>query len=449
MLKQRSSRKPEMTARENLKWLFILRNLMLSGEAFIILLSTYGLGIALPEEPLWLIITAIAAVNLYTWLRLQNNAPITELELFSQLALDVFAIASFLYLTGGATNPIIWIFLLPLILTAIILPQEYTWYMVILTTTLYTLLIAYHRPLPAIEPLFVPPEGVLHHVSSNDQKFNLHIFGMWCGFVLSAILVAYFVVEQAKAIREGERKLSKAREEQLRNERVIALGTLAASAAHDMGTPLATIAILAHDALHSYPEHRLPDLHKKLLIMEKQINRCKQALSVMSASAGELRAESGQVMGLIEYIDEVLNQWRTQKPETKLNLFVNPGGPGGAKIVADRTLTLGLINILNNAAEASPKRRGVDFHLNWDENKAYIQVRDYGSGISPEIAALAGKEPVSTKESGLGVGLFLAFSTVQRLGGKISIYNKDDGGACTDISLPLLKNGYHDEQPGN
>jgi len=170
---------------------------------------------------------------------------------------------------------------------------------------------------------------------------------------------------------------------------------------------------------------------------------------VMSASAGELRAESGQAMKLTEYIDEVLNQWRTQKPETKLNLFVNPGVLETAKIVADRTLTLGLINILNNAAEASPTQRGVDFHLSWDKDNAHIQVRDYGSGINPEIAALAGKEPVSTKESGLGVGLFLAFSTVQRLGGKIRIYNKDDGGACTDISLPLLKNGYSDEQPGN
>lgn len=449
MLKQATA-KPKITARENLKWLFILRNLMISGEAVIILLSVYGLKIGLPEEPIWLVITAIAAVNLYTWIRLQNETPITELELFSQLTLDVFGIASLLYLTGGATNPIIWIFLLPLILTAIILPQEYTWYMVILTTALYTLLIAYHRPLPAIEPYPTPHEGMYYNIAERDEHyFNLHIFGMWFGFVLSAALVAYFVVELAKTIQEGERKLSEARENELRNERVIALGTLAASAAHDMGTPLGTIAILTHDALQSYPEHRFPDLHKKLYIMEKQVNRCKQALSLMSASAGELRAESGQIMDLTEYIDEVLNQWRAQKPGIKLNLFIDLQSTLSPRIVADRTLTLGLINILNNAAEISPKERGIDFHMTWNEYEMNIRVRDYGHGLSPEIAALAGKEPVTTKETGLGVGLFLTFSTIRRLGGKIDIYNMDDGGACTEITLPLLTSRNHDDDTGN
>jgi len=430
--------KSDISARENLNWLFILRNLMLIAESLLILMSEYVLGVSLPLDGLWLAIVAIGAVNAFTWLRLNSDAPVTELEIFAQLSLDVIGITLLLYLTGGATNPIIWIFLLPLILTAIILPHDYTWYMVILTTSMYTFLIGFHIPLPAIEPSFDPHQLAQKVPLQTDMYyFNLHMFGMWFGFVFSAGLVAYFVVELSKTLKERERKLAEAREMALRDERAIALGTLAASAAHDMSTPLGTIAILAHELRMDYPEHRLPELHQKLQIIEDQIERCKKALSVMSSSAGKLRAESGQVMQLVDYLDEVINQWRAQQPGIKLNLFIAVGGPP-AQILADHSMTHALVNIMNNAAEASPPDKGVDFHASWNEQQVMIKIRDYGRGIAPEIAKIVGKTPVSTKQQGLGVGLFLTFTTIKRLGGKIKIFNKEDGGACVELTLPLL-----------
>jgi two-component system sensor histidine kinase RegB len=432
--------KSEISARDNLKWLFILRNLMIACEAFIILLCVYGLQIPLPQDSLWLTVIAIGAANVYTWLRLQTDSPVSEQEIFAQLTLDVFGIAVLLYLTGGATNPIIWIFLLPVILTGIILPHDYTWYMVILTTSLYTALIAFHAPLPSIEPNIVDTD-MHHHLQALSEKhyLNLHIFGMWFGFVLSAGIVAYFVVELSNTLRERERNLADARAEQLRNERVVALGTLAASAAHDMGTPLGTIAIILHELQQTLPEHRFPDLVEKMRIMQNQIDRCKAALSLMSASAGELRAESGQLMAIGDYMDSVLNQWRAQKPDIKLDIRLEPQQPfTSARIVADKTLTHSLINILNNAAEVSPKDQGIEFHICWNETHANIKIRDFGPGLRQDIIEMAGKEPISTKKHGLGVGLFLTYATINRLGGKINIYNMADGGACIDITLPLL-----------
>lgn len=429
--------KSEISARENLNWLFILRNLLLLAGSLLILMSEYVLQVSLPLDGLWLAIIAIGAVNGFTWLRLNSDVPVTELEIFAQLSLDVIGITLLLYLTGGATNPIIWIFLLPLILTAIILPQDYTWYMVILTTTMYTYLIGFHIPLPAIEPSFDPHDLARKIPLQTDMYyFNLHMFGMWFGFVFSAGLVAYFVVELSKTLRERERKLAEARGMALRDERAIALGTLAASAAHEMSTPLGTIAILAHELRRDYPEHRLPELHQKLGIIEEQIERCKKALSVMSSSAGKQRAESGQAMPLVDYLDEVINQWRAQQPGIKLN-FIVAGGPP-AQILAEHSLTHALINILNNAAEASPPDKGVDFHASWDEQQATIKIRDYGPGIDLEIAKIIGKAPVSTKPQGLGVGLFLTFTTIKRLGGKIKIFNVEEGGACVEFMLPLL-----------
>jgi two-component system, sensor histidine kinase RegB len=441
--------KSELSARQNLRWLFILRNMMVLSESLLIFLSVYILNIRLPEQQLWLVVAAIVAVNIYTSMRLDTEEPVTQMEIFSQLSMDVLGIAGLLYLTGGASNPIIWVFLLPVIITAIMLPQSYAWYMVVLTTSMYTVLVAYNVPLPSIEP-HAPVAEMMHpgmssyqmlkqaHILSDKHYFNLHMFGMWFGFVFSAGLVAFFVVALAKALKIQERNLAEARENALRDERVVALGTLAASAAHDMGTPLGIIAIVAHELAQEYPEHSHPDLYQKANIMLQQINRCKETLSVMSASAGEMRAESGSSMLLTDYIDNVIMQWRTHKPSAKLNFFIEPTVSMEAKIIAERTLTHSIINILNNAAEATKPELGIEFYADWDLEQLTLKIRDFGPGLPPELIEFAGKQPVVSKKRGLGVGLFLTYSTISRLGGKIRFYNRASGGACVKITLPLL-----------
>jgi two-component system sensor histidine kinase RegB len=162
-----------------------------------------------------------------------------------------------------------------------------------------------------------------------------------------------------------------------------------------------------------------------------------------------MRAESGSAMLLSDYIDEVISQWRIHKPSAKLSLFINPEVEMQAKIVAELTLTHSIINILNNAAEASPPDKGIEFHLSWDLDSVMIKIMDYGPGLPPELIDFAGKQPVISKKCGLGVGLFLAFSTINRLGGKINLYNIDSGGACAEITLPLLNTERNDDSPGN
>lgn len=442
--------KSEFNPRQNLSWLFILRNMLILAASVLIIISVYGLNINLPEEQLWLVVVSIISVNIYTSMRLQTGDPVSELEIFSQLTIDVLAIAAFMYLTGGASNPIIWVFLLPLIVTAIMLPQSYAWYMVILTTSMYTILIAYNIPLPSIEP-HIPDPARLHpdmahysmlmsaYATGDRHYYDLHMFGMWFGFVFSAALVAFFVVELAKTLKIQERSLAIARENALRDERVISLGTLAASAAHDMGTPLGTIAIVSHELRQEFPLHRFPDLHEKIDIIEQQLDRCKKALSVMSASAGEIRAESGRVMRVTSYIDDILNLWRTQKSTVKLNFFLDSDNVDEAEIIAERTLTHALINILNNASDASgDNRKGIELHVAWDLQWLRLKIRDHGPGFPPEMVESAGRQPLISRKKGLGVGLFLTYSTIRRLGGTIQLYNAEPHGACVEIALPLL-----------
>jgi two-component system sensor histidine kinase RegB len=289
--------------------------------------------------------------------------------------------------------------------------------------------------LPDIQPMTL--HGDLAHrmpMVVESHGLELHVFGMWFGFVFSAVLVAYFVVEMANTLRERERHLAEIREQTLRNERVVALGTLAAGAAHEMGTPLGTMAILIREIESECDCADNEDLRDKMKILREQVVRCKKALSVMSATAGEIRAEAGHVMPLVGYLDDIVESWRRQRLNTKLDY--QKSGPLPACILAEQTLTHALVNILNNAADVSPQ--GIELIVRWDRRRATLRIMDHGPGIAPTVSERLGKAPVSTKEQGLGVGLFLAFATIERLGGRIEMAPRPEGGTCTTLVLPLV-----------
>lgn len=427
----------DATCRAHLRWLYLLRNLMIGGVVLLLMISVYGLDIPIHPPPLLGTVCVFGASNWLTRLRLHSDFPVTEFELLLQLAWDILIISVLLYFTGGATNPIAWFFLLPLIIAATVLPQSFTWYLVVFASACYTVLIGHHEPLPAIQPA-IGPEMMPSKVQAimEHNHLELHTFGMWFGFVFSAGLVAYFVVEMANTLRERDRKLALAREHALRNEQLISLGTLAAGAAHEMGTPLGTMAILLKEMEHEQGGSGNPDLRDKLKILRDQVDRCKRALSVMSASAGQARAESGRKMKIDGYLDEVLTQWRNQRPETTLEFDVKGVEPPPC-IIAERTLTHALINILNNAAEVSPKYVG--FRARWSANRLTLDISDHGPGIREDLFTVLGKRPVTTKKQGLGVGLFLAHATIERMDGQIEILSRrPDTGACIRIQLPLM-----------
>ena len=252
---------------------------------------------------------------------------------------------------------------------------------------------------------------------------------------MSAGFVAVIIVGMAHNLRERDRKLAESREQALQNERLVALGTLATGAAHELGTPLGTMAILTADLEQEYTDSADRDLHRKLGILRGQINRCKETLSVISASAGAGRAESGHRMTVNDYLDEVIAEWQRQRPDAIINVTIN-NPVVTANILAERTLTQALINILNNAADASPD--DISFQASWASEILTMEVSDRGPGLNAEIHDQLGKMPVTTKDEGLGVGLYLAQATIQRLGGKLSISNREAGGTTLHITLPLL-----------
>jgi two-component system sensor histidine kinase RegB len=324
-----------------------------------------------------------------------------------------------LYLSGGSTNPFVSLYLLPLTIAAAALPTRYAWSMAGLTVTCYTLLLFFFLPL-----------GDDHSMHSN--AFNLHILGMWITFLVSAVLIASFVTTMSASIHARDRELAAARERALRDEQVLALGTFAAGAAHELGTPLATIAVLSREMEN---DHRaVPGLGQDLQLLRAQVDNCKRIITGLTTAAGQARAEHASRQNVQALLDGVLEKWTLLRPQVKL--IANWQGIGAVPdIIGGETISQTLINILNNAADASPQE--VEIEASWSTDTLTIEVRDRGPGITREISVQAGRRPVSTKSEGRGIGLFLANATVDRLGGSVALFNRDDGGGCTRVTIPL------------
>lgn len=409
----------DQTASRNLRRLFALRSLMIGAYLLGWAGAVWLLGIRIPVVPMGGVIALLGGVNAWTWWRARRRQAIADWEFFAQLSIDTLGLGAVLYLSGGATNPFAWLFLLPLIIAATVLPRYMVWAMAALAIACYSFLM-FH---------FVPfGDGHIHH----DQNFSQHVFGMWFGFIMSALLVAWFVTGMASNLRRRDRLLAQAREQRLRDEQLVALGTLATGAAHELGTPLATMAVLTRELERTDVDD---PTRRKLHILRDQIARCKQALSVISASAGESRAEGGGLARVPVFLEEILAEWRRQRLEARIRVEIEPG-PDASRILDEYTLHQSLINLLNNAADVSHEE--LILKAGWDDRCLVLEILDRGPGLHPAAVAGLSHPRASDKEYGMGLGLFLTHATLQRLGGEITLFEREGGGTCIRIQLPLV-----------
>ncbi len=407
----------------NLRRLLILRSMVILGWVVAVGVAHLLLRLEIPLWPLLAVIALWLVCNGYGWRRLGQCREVTEGEFLVQILLDVVMLAALLFLTGGASNPFTLLLLLPLTVAAAVLPARYSWLVAAITVFCYSMLLLFYTP-------FHLATGV------TQDGFGVHVVGMWVGFVLSALLIAAFVVKMGATLRERDRVLAAAREQALRDERVVALGALAAGAAHELATPLGTIAMLAREL----EEECITDAEarERLQMLQSQVARCKQTLAGLSASAGQSQAEAGYQLALGRYLEQVLEQWQAMRPSAQITHHWQ--GPQAAPlIVAEQTLTQALISILNNAADASPQ--AVEVSATWDARQLSLDICDRGGGMAPVVTAAAGKVPFTTKGegNGLGLGLYLAYGVISRLDGEVRLYNRCHGGACVHVELPLAK----------
>ncbi|MDO8465751.1 MAG: ATP-binding protein [Gallionella sp.] len=402
-----------------LRRLVALRSMAVTAQLLTLAAVWKILELELDWQPMLLAIAALAAINLYSWLRLRSGRPVPNMELFGQLCVDVLALSILLYYSGGSTNPFVSLYLLPLVIAAATLPGRYTWSMAALTSTCYSVLMFFYIPLPH------------NHQHDSDSAFNAHVVGMWLGFVFSTVVVAYFVVKMAQAVRSRDEMLVRVREEILRNERIVALGTQAAGAAHELGTPLSTMAVVIGELQHDAAAQ--PGWRDALVILNEQVRGCKRILDKMLANAQVSNATSLKPADRL--MAEVLDEWQLLRP---ISYQYHSDGAQPAPLVnVDGTLRAALMNLLNNAADAAPQ--SIEIHTRWDADNFTLEIHDYGKGLSEEAGLKAGSAFFTTKAEGHGLGLFLANATIERMGGSVRLFNREQGGATTEIILPIHK----------
>lgn len=412
----------------NLKSLFVFRSAVLGSELIAIAMAVYWLDVVLPVQSMLSVIAIYAIFHLMVWLELRKGASVSANKFFLHLVIDVLALAALLYFAGGSSNPFVSLFLLPLVIVAATLPRRYVWAMAAVTLICYTLLMVINVPMTQ--------EMTGHGHMGHDQSsnFGLHVLGMWFSFLLGVGLILFFVASMAEALRQRDKKLAEAREKNLRDEHMVALGTLAAGAAHELGTPLGTMAVLTKEMEQEYSQQ--PDLVEKIEILRSQVDRCKTTLGQISASTGQLKAESGRSEDVKLYLQQCLTRWREIHPDTYLSVSLNGNDPA-PKIVVDEILNQAIINILTNASDASPDR--IELNANWSKDELLLEVRDFGEGLGKTALETLGKPFFTTKKDGHGLGFYLAQEVVRRLEGEVRVTNHKDGGACVVIRLPLNK----------
>jgi two-component system sensor histidine kinase RegB len=409
---------------DSLRRLIGLRYVIAALLAASVLSIRFFVGMPVPLEPLCIGLIVLLLVNGSMHWHLSTRQPVSEAALFANFGAEVLALSIVLYFLGGSTSPFVSLYLLPLTVAANLLTRPHTWALTVLTAVCYTVLLIWYVP-------FEPQE---QHSDEHGTHFGFHVLGMWAIFIVCAGLVAHYVSLLAQSLRERDRQLAHAREEALRNERIVALGTLGAGAAHELGTPLATMSVLAEDMARRHREDA--ELAGDVADLQNEIAQCKRILSALTETAGSMRGEGGSALPADEFLERTVDRWQLMRPATRATLRWSSSS-AAPQVVADRTLEQALLSLLNNAADASPD--GFEVVGRVEGSNVVIDILDRGPGLTPEVQARAGELFFSTKaEEGMGIGLFLANATIERFGGSVRLFNRTGGGACTSITLPFL-----------
>jgi two-component system sensor histidine kinase RegB len=365
-------------------------------------------------------IAIYAAAALFTAIRLRAKRQASDQEFFFHLLLDVALLTLLLGLTGGPANPFVSLYLLPLVVAAATLPARFAWSTAAISAACYAALFV------------VAPRASPHH----GDPFAIHVAGMWFNFLLSAAIISFFVVRLTQDLQRRDAAIAAQKEQALRSERIVALGALAAGAAHELGTPLSTMATLLKDM----ERDRQGDsqLARELATLRRQVSDCKQTITRMVAAAGEARAEGGAYRPIDAFLIETLERWRLMRPAVQFSERLDGLQPA-PRILAEQTLAQAIVTLLNNAADASPD--AVELDARWDAQALVLEIRDRGTGLSSEAQARAGEAFFSTKAKGFGLGLFLARAVADRLGGTLTLRDRATGGATTCLTLPLASLG--------
>jgi len=421
----------EDTGYSNMQQLIQLRWIAVIGQITTMATVTVGFGVALPLPAMLGVLSCLIAFNMFSQERWQDPRPVDNRQLFLALLVDVFSLTLQLYLSGGLTNPFVFLYLLQIILSAVLLPAWSTWTIVGIVSLCLVIMGAFAKPL-AIP--FDYERGLA----------SLYIQGILISVAVNAALLVIFLVRINRNQRAGDAQLADLRQRAAEEEHIVRMGLLASGAAHELGTPLATLAVIVGDWSHMPEFSKNPELLAEIGEMQTQLKRCKAIVSGILLSAGEARGESSVKTTIKVFLDQLAEEWRAIRT---IQTFVYENRiEHDVAVVSDSALKQMIWNVLDNALEASPHWLRLEATLEGDA--LALVVTDDGAGFAPGMLEQFGKPYQSTKgRVGGGLGLFLVVNVARTLGGSVSPSNRAQGGAMVRLNLPLSSIALEPEIP--
>jgi two-component system sensor histidine kinase RegB len=398
--------------------LVLIRWVAVIGQAVTVLVVHYGLRFVLPLESALAVVATSALLNLAaSWPR-RGSPRLGDREASFYLAYDILQLGMLLFLTGGLQNPFAILMLAPVTVSATILSRRSVFWLSTLTVVAISVLAVFHLPLPWRDmPLLPPP---------------LYVLGVWTALVSSTLFIAGYtwsIAEEARRMRDAfaATQLALARE-----QRVSAVGGIAAAAAHQLGSPLATIAVVAKELVRDLPADS-PYSEDALLLLS-QSERCR---TILADLAQQREGESGSPFerlpfsALVEAAGEphatgdIAVAYATAAGrDADSRAIEEPVVPQSPEIMH------GVGNLIQNAAQFA--RGEVSVTTSWAEDTAAIDIVDDGPGFPPQVLARIGEPYISVRggeSQHMGLGIFIAQSLLERTGARLSFANLPDGGA--------------------
>jgi two-component system, sensor histidine kinase RegB len=409
-----------------LAWLVRLRWLAISGQIAITALAVLGLKVSLPLLLVTALISFTAVSNLGLTLWLRTHEPSSR-ALFAVLVLDVLTLTGLLLSAGGAANPFSVFYLVHVALSALLLAPYRAWLVGALTSL-------------AFGSLFVLPSHVIdpHAMHMHHGASAMHLQGMWLAYSLAAGFVVHFVSRVASALQAREHELFELQRSAVRHEKLASLSTLAAGAAHELGTPLATIALVAKELEHSLTRGTpVSELTRDAQLIRQEVERCREILQQMAARAGEGAGEmlaSVDIQGVEQSLSATLGAGAARVSFERVGSLTELVAP-------QRLLVQVLANLVRNAIEAqaeSGAAEPVRVVTHVEAERAAFEVLDFGVGIPAHALSRIGEPFFTTKPAGrgLGLGVFLARAFAERMGGDLTLAARPGGGTVARLTVP-------------
>jgi two-component system sensor histidine kinase RegB len=400
---------------------------MVVGEAGIILGMVYGFHLNLPL--LWMLAPVLVMLTSNIALGQMRTLPLRfpQETLGAVFCLDTLCLTAILALTGGSTNPFSLLYLVQITLSAVVLRKVWTWALGGLSTVCFGLLFFFHIPLAAF---------LTHHDENVEQGLSPHLIGMWIAFVIAAALITFFTGKIADALRGREQEVLELQDQVAKHERLASIVTLAAGAAHELGTPLATIAVVARE-LERYAAAASDSdaLQEDAKLIRSEVERCRLILERMSAQGAQPRGETPDRIQVRDLLAQVLAQF----PEAERAIVqVELVDEGLVAVLPTQATAQSLAALIQNALDANSNRHPVLITATRTTSELRIAIRDRGEGMPVSVLRRVGEPFFTTKEPGRGMGLgtFLVRTFAESLGGRVLFDSVPGEGTTVTIELP-------------